>query len=94
MNKAQAIRGMLLFFLGFFLQLHAENQSRIAQTKNKINKNMDAEIAHTRFLTAMCLYADWTGQKCGLLFQEYIPRAIQKMNHASFPKTTAAFSYQ
>lgn len=55
---------------------------------------MDAEIAHARFLTAMCLYADWTGQKCGLLIQEHIPRAIQKMNHASFPTTAAVFFNQ
>lgn len=53
---------------------------------------MDVEITHARFLTAMCSYADWTGQKCRLSFQEHIPRAIQKMNHASFPTTTAAFS--
>lgn len=33
------------------------------------------KIARARFLTAMCLYTDWTGQKCGLLFQEHIAKS-------------------
>lgn len=61
MNKAHTSKRSQ----GFFLVLDRTDQNKTIQN-----------VPDFYSATAMCLYADWTGPKCGLLMAEHIPGAI------------------
>lgn len=56
---------------------HTSKRSRVFLVLDCTDQNKAIENAAVFYgATATCLYADWTGPKCGLLIAEHIPGAI------------------